>query len=71
MNPQGPKYQQKSKAIPSAEPNYFVHFAMRHPVYNPKTPPPNVDPLRGGGGAAGWSRFLEEEEIRIHCPTNC
>ena len=27
-----PKYQQKSKAISSAEPNYFVHFAMRHPV---------------------------------------
>ena len=32
MNPQDPKYQQKSKAISSAEPNYFVHFAMRHPV---------------------------------------
>ena len=33
MNPQDPKYQQKSKAISSAEPNYFVHFAMRHPVF--------------------------------------
>ena len=32
MNPQDPKYQQKSKAIFSAEPNYFVHIAMRHPV---------------------------------------
>ena len=32
--------------------------------------PPNVGPL-GGGGAAGWSRLLEEEEIRILCPTNC
>ena len=32
MNTQDPKYQQKSKAISSAEPNYFVHFAMRHPV---------------------------------------
>ena len=29
---QDEKYQQKSKAISSAEPNYFVHFAMRHPV---------------------------------------
>jgi hypothetical protein len=35
MNPQDPKYQQKSKAISSAEPNYFVHFAMRHPVDQP------------------------------------
>ena len=26
------KYQQKSKSISSAEPNYFVHFALRHPV---------------------------------------
>ena len=34
MNTQDPKYQQKSKAISSAEPNYFVHFAMRHPVYH-------------------------------------
>ena len=32
MNPQDPKYQLKSNAITSAEPNYFVHFAMRHPV---------------------------------------
>ena len=32
MNPQDPKYQQKSKAISSSEPIYFVHFAMRHPV---------------------------------------
>jgi hypothetical protein len=32
MNPHDPKYQQKSKAISPAEPNYFVHFAMRHPV---------------------------------------
>ena len=32
MNPQDPKYQLKSKAVTSAEPNYFVHFAMRHPV---------------------------------------
>ena len=32
MNMQDPKYQQKSKCISSAEPNYFVHFAMRHPV---------------------------------------
>ena len=29
---QDEKYQQKSKSISSAEPNYFVHFAMRHPV---------------------------------------
>ena len=36
MNPQGPKYQQKSKAIFSAEPNYFVHFAMRYPVIDNK-----------------------------------
>ena len=27
---QGEKYQQKSKSISSAAPNYFVHFAMRH-----------------------------------------
>ena len=33
MNPQDPKYQQKSKAISPAKPNYFVHFAMRHPVH--------------------------------------
>ena len=32
LNPQDPKYQQKSKAISSAAPNYFVYFAMRHPV---------------------------------------
>ena len=32
MNQQDSKYQQKTKAISSAEPNYFVHFAMRHPV---------------------------------------
>ena len=32
MNPQDPKYQLKSKAVSSAEPNHFVHFAMRHPV---------------------------------------
>jgi len=32
MNPQDPKYQQKSKALSPAEPNYFVHFALRHPV---------------------------------------
>ena len=38
MNPQDPKYQQKSKAISSAEPNYFVHFAMRHPVATDKLP---------------------------------
>ena len=30
---QDEKYQQKSKSISSAEPNYFVHFAMRYPVY--------------------------------------
>ena len=30
MNTKDPKYQQKSKAISSAEPNYFVHFDMRH-----------------------------------------
>ena len=29
---QDEKYQQKSQSISSAEPNYFVHFAMRHPV---------------------------------------
>ena len=33
MNTYDPKYQQKSNAISSAEPNYFVHFAMRHPVF--------------------------------------
>ena len=32
MNMQDEKYQQKSKSISSAEPNYFVHFAMRYPV---------------------------------------
>ena len=32
MNMQYPKYQKKSKYISSAEPNYFVHFAMRYPV---------------------------------------
>ena len=32
INMQNEKYQQKSKSIPLAEPNYFVHFAMRHPV---------------------------------------
>ena len=32
MNMQDEKYQQKSKYISSAEPNYFVHFAMRYPV---------------------------------------
>ena len=32
MKTQDPKYQQKSKAISSAEANYFVHFAMKHPV---------------------------------------
>ena len=44
---QDEKYQQKSKSISSAEPNYFVHFAMRHPVRNhifrhfwPSSPPP-------------------------------
>ena len=36
MNPQDPKYQLKSKAVTSAEPNYFVHFAMRHPVKDEK-----------------------------------
>ena len=34
MNTQDPKYQQKSKPISPAEPNYFVHFAMRYPVYH-------------------------------------
>ena len=29
---QDEKYQQKSQSTSSAEPNYFVHFAMRHPV---------------------------------------
>ena len=29
-----PKYQQKSKSIASAEPDYFVHFARRYPVYS-------------------------------------
>ena len=33
---QDEKYQQKSKSISSAEPNYFVHFAMRHPVISPE-----------------------------------
>ena len=28
------KYQQKSKSISSVEPNYFVHFAMRYPVWS-------------------------------------
>ena len=32
MNMQDEKYLQKSKSISSAEPNYFVHFAMRYPV---------------------------------------
>ena len=32
MNPQDPKYQQKSKAISSAEPNYLSQFEMRYPV---------------------------------------
>ena len=29
---QDEKYQQKSKSISKAETNYFVHFAMGHPV---------------------------------------
>ena len=32
MNMWDEKYQQKSKNISSAEPNYFDHFAMRYPV---------------------------------------
>ena len=32
MNMYDEKFQQKSKSISSAEPNYFVHFAMRYPV---------------------------------------
>ena len=32
MDMQDEKYQQKSKSISSAEPNYFVHLAMRYPV---------------------------------------
>ena len=32
MNTQDPKYQQKSKAISSAEPNYLSQFEMRYPV---------------------------------------
>ena len=32
MDMQDEKYQRKSKSISSAEPNYFVHFAMRYPV---------------------------------------
>ena len=47
MNTQDPKYQQKSEVISSAEPNYFVHFAMRYPVvaYSPKQKiPRNINP---------------------------
>ena len=33
INMQNEKYQQKSKSISLAEPDYFVHFAMRHPVF--------------------------------------
>ena len=32
MNTQDSKYQQKSKAISSAEPNYLSQFEMRYPV---------------------------------------
>ena len=32
MNVQDEKYLQKLKSISSAEPNYFVHLAMRYPV---------------------------------------
>ena len=32
MNTQDLKYQQKSKSISSAKPNYFVHLAIRYPV---------------------------------------
>ena len=32
MNTQDPQYQQKPKAISSAEPNYLLQFEMRHPV---------------------------------------
>ena len=32
MKMQNPKYQQKSKCIPSPEQNYFLIFAMRYPV---------------------------------------
>ena len=32
MNTQDQKYQQKSKSISSAEPNYFVQFDMRYPA---------------------------------------
>ena len=37
MNAYDSKYQQKSKSILSAEPNYFVHFAMRYPVTDKTT----------------------------------
>ena len=37
MNTQDPKYQQKSKAISSAEPNYLSQFEMRYPVDETKT----------------------------------
>ena len=36
MNMYDEKYQQKSQSIPSVEPNYFVHFAMRYPVLHKK-----------------------------------
>ena len=32
MNTQDPKYQEKSKAISSAEPNYSSQFEVRYPV---------------------------------------
>ena len=38
MNTLDTKYQQKPKSISSAEPNYFVHFAMRYPVIGTKCP---------------------------------
>ena len=30
---QGISWQSEQKLLSSAEPNYFVHFAMRHPVH--------------------------------------
>ena len=35
MNTEDPKYQQKSKAISSAEPNYLSQFEMRYSVCKP------------------------------------
>ena len=70
MNPQDPKYQLKSKAVSSAEPNYFVHFAMRHPVaktsYSQKGHRPKMQLVScpSAGPKPYWDRKRTEHLVR-------